>query len=111
MKGLGRTLGGALVCLVVAACYVGASASPAGAHPLGNFSVNHLDVLTFTATRVIDDAVIDTAEIPTAQSAGDVDVDGDGVASPDELAAYGASRCDDFNGHVAVTVEHTVVAF
>jgi len=38
--------------------------SPASAHPHGNFSVNHLNQLRFTADKIIDDVVIDTAEIP-----------------------------------------------
>ncbi len=86
-------------------------ASPADAHPLGNFSVNHLNTLTFTAGGVIDNAVIDTAEIPTAQAAGAVDLDGDGVALPAELAAYGASRCEAFNDRVALEVDDMAVAF
>lgn len=42
-------------------------AAPAGAHPLGNFSVNRLDVVTVSADRVDVRYVLDKAEIPTFQ--------------------------------------------
>ena len=47
----------------------------AAAHPLGNFSISHLDTLTFHPDRIVDEAVIDTAEIPTAQAAPTVDTE------------------------------------
>jgi nickel/cobalt transporter (NicO) family protein len=106
-----KPLFGALLLGLSAACFAGLGATAASAHPLGNFSVNHLDTLTFTTNQAINDAVIDTAEIPTAQAASTVDVDGDGVASPAELAAYATSRCNEFNDHVALQVDQAVVAF
>lgn len=42
-------------------------AAPAGAHPLGNFSVNRLDVVRVSADRVDVRYVLDQAEIPTFQ--------------------------------------------
>ncbi|MBJ7329778.1 MAG: sulfite exporter TauE/SafE family protein [Solirubrobacteraceae bacterium] len=42
-------------------------AAPAGAHPLGNFSVNRLDVVRVSADRVDVRHVLDQAEIPTFQ--------------------------------------------
>ena len=42
-------------------------AAPAGAHPLGNFSVNHIDVVRVGADRVDVRYVLDQAEIPTFQ--------------------------------------------
>jgi nickel/cobalt transporter (NicO) family protein len=58
-----------LVLAVVAGCLLGATA--ADAHPLGNFSLNHL-----TEVRVSDDRVdlrytLDQAEIPTVRERGD----------------------------------------
>jgi ABC-type nickel/cobalt efflux system permease component RcnA len=45
---------------------VGAAvAGPASAHPLGNFSVNHLDVVRVSADRVDVRYILDQAEIPT----------------------------------------------
>ena len=47
-----------------------AAAAPAGAHPLGNFSVNHLSVVSVSADRVDVRYVLDQAEIPTARERG-----------------------------------------
>ena len=43
-------------------------APTASAHPLGNFSVNHAHAIRFAPDGIVDDAVVDTAEIPTAQA-------------------------------------------
>jgi nickel/cobalt transporter (NicO) family protein len=47
-----------------------APASTAAAHPLGNFSVNHLDVVRVAADRVDVRYILDQAEIPTFQERG-----------------------------------------
>ena len=59
----GRTL------LVGLAVFLGAAA-PAGAHPLGNFSVNHLSTVSISADRVDVRYILDQAEIPTVQERG-----------------------------------------
>jgi nickel/cobalt transporter (NicO) family protein len=53
----------ALVALLVAA-------GPAAAHPLGNFSVNHLDVVAISRDGVHVHYVLDQAEIPTFRERG-----------------------------------------
>ena len=62
-------------------------AGTAQAHPLGNFTVNHYDGITLRPDRVDVVAVLDTAEIPTAQELPALDANGDGTTSPDELTA------------------------
>ena len=47
-----------------------ALAATAGAHPLGNFTINHLSRVTVSADRVDVGYVIDQAEIPTFQERG-----------------------------------------
>ena len=42
-------------------------AAPASAHPLGNFSINHLSVVRISEDRVDVRYVLDQAEIPTVQ--------------------------------------------
>jgi len=92
--------------------------TPAQAHPLGNFSINHLDTLTFGSDRIVDDAIVDTAEIPTAQAKGAIDASGDGTASAAELSQYGSVQCElyrqalhlDIDGQ-AVTLSTTSTAF
>jgi nickel/cobalt transporter (NicO) family protein len=46
------------------------TAGPAHAHPLGNFSVNHLSTVSISADRVEVRYVLDQAEIPTVQERG-----------------------------------------
>jgi nickel/cobalt transporter (NicO) family protein len=56
--------------LLVAALALLALAAPAGAHPLGNFSVNHLAVVRVSSDRVDVRYVLDQAEIPTFRERG-----------------------------------------
>jgi nickel/cobalt transporter (NicO) family protein len=56
--------------LLVAVLALVALAAPAGAHPLGNFSINHLDVVRVSTDRVDVRYVLDQAEIPTFQERG-----------------------------------------
>jgi ABC-type nickel/cobalt efflux system permease component RcnA len=60
-----RTL---FVAAVLAALLV--PASPAGAHPLGNFSINHLSTVRIDERSVRVGYVLDQAEIPTVQERG-----------------------------------------
>ena len=46
------------------------TAAPAAAHPLGNFSVNHLSTVSISSDRVEVRYVLDQAEIPTVQERG-----------------------------------------
>jgi nickel/cobalt exporter len=55
--------------VVAAAASLGVPAA-AGAHPLGNFSVNHLTVVSVSADRVDVRYLLDQAEIPTFQERG-----------------------------------------
>lgn len=87
------------------------TAAPAGAHPLGNFTVNHYDGLRVEATRIVDTAVVDWAEIPTTQLAADVDADGDARATPAERARYAVRRCAELAGALDLTVDGTPSAF
>jgi len=59
-----------LALLLVLAAGVLVMAAPASAHPLGNFSINHLDQLKVSAGRVDVVYILDQAEIPTFQERG-----------------------------------------
>jgi nickel/cobalt transporter (NicO) family protein len=65
---------GFVILAAVIAASVGVPAA-ASAHPLGNFSINHLARVAVSADRVDVTYVLDEAEIPTFQERGD----GDGV--------------------------------
>ena len=67
----------------------------AGAHPLGNFTINHFSGVRVAADAVVIDHVIDLAEIPTFSAFRAVDTDGDGVTSDAERAAAATTRCAD----------------
>jgi nickel/cobalt exporter len=60
----------ALLLVALALATALAPAAPAGAHPLGNFSVNHLDVVRVASDRVDVRYILDQAEIPTFQERG-----------------------------------------
>ncbi len=67
----GSTRRGVLIAAILAAIFVAAfAAAPAGAHPLGNFSVNHLTTVRVSDDRVELRWVLDQAEIPTFQERG-----------------------------------------
>jgi ABC-type nickel/cobalt efflux system permease component RcnA len=55
---------------LIAVVLVLIGAGSADAHPLGNFSVNHLSTVSITADRVDVRYVLDQAEIPTVQERG-----------------------------------------
>jgi nickel/cobalt exporter len=55
---------------LIAAVFVALSAAPAQAHPLGNFSVNHLSTVSISSDRVQVRYILDQAEIPTVQERG-----------------------------------------
>jgi nickel/cobalt transporter (NicO) family protein len=60
----------ALLAGLLAAVVLALSAGGAEAHPLGNFSVNHLSMVSVSADRVDVRYVLDQAEIPTVQERG-----------------------------------------
>jgi len=74
------------------------------AHPLGNFTVNHYDGLTVTPHSVTDQAVVDFAEIPTAQARSSVDTNGDGTVQPAEASSYAAVTCAGVARNVSLVV-------
>jgi nickel/cobalt transporter (NicO) family protein len=90
---------------------VGALPSPAHAHPLGNLSVNHYHGLRIQPGLVIDDAVVDVAELPTAQAQRTVDTNGDGVISTDELDRYGHDQCGAMQSKLNLSVDGLAVVF
>lgn len=95
-------------------------ASPALAHPLGNFTANtsaHL-LVGASATRI--DYVLDLAEIPAFQARQTIDADGDGDVPTAEGERYAAAECAAIaegltlavNGQAApVRVEATALTF
>lgn len=99
-----RVLPAALL-LCLSAAPLAAAAPPARpAHPLGNFSLNHYDGLRLARDGITDTAVVDSAEIPTAQDKDATDRDGDGAVSAAEAAARAADRCSELAGRTRASV-------
>ncbi|MFL5777825.1 MAG: nickel/cobalt transporter [Chloroflexota bacterium] len=74
------------------------------AHPLGNFTINHFAGLWFERDQVLLDVVIDQAEIPTFQVRQDLDQDGDGDLSDEEIEAARSSQCERLGRDLRLTV-------
>ena len=111
MKRSARRLAQVALGGVILTSTAGLFAHPASAHPLGNLSVNHFHGLELQTNLLIDDAVVDTAEIPTAQLQGSVDTDGNGTATPEELAHYGRAQCDELRASVTLTIDRQATEF
>ncbi|GIM90324.1 nickel/cobalt transporter [Paractinoplanes toevensis] len=94
-----------LTVLAVTAAAVAFLATPAQAHPLGNFSINQYAGLTLSPSRVDVLALADIAEIPTLQDRPQIDIDGNGQLSPAETAAYAVSECGRYATGLSVTVD------
>ena len=78
---------------IVAVLLLPVTASLALAHPLGNFTINHYAGIRVEPQRVLLDVVIDQAEIPTFQAIMNLDEDGDGEFSDEELATAEHDGC------------------
>ena len=66
--------------------WFGLTTVPLWAHPLGNFTINHLSKIAFNGDRASVHYVLDMAEIPTYQAMRDVTPDGKMDAA--QLAAW-----------------------
>ncbi|GAC1313354.1 MAG: hypothetical protein NVSMB21_24510 [Vulcanimicrobiaceae bacterium] len=75
--------------IAVIVAFFAIAAVPAAAHPLGNFTINHLTTLALRGDRVDVRYVLDMAEIPTYQALRADSADG--RMSPAQLEAFGRS--------------------
>jgi len=101
----------AVAVTLAAAALVLVPATSASAHPLGNFTVNHYDGLVVTPHAIHDDAVVDTAEIPTEQARSAVDADHDGIVSAAERTAYADRYCSLLASALRLTVNGRAATF
>src|SRR5262245_28205036 len=61
---------------------------PAGAHPMGNFSISHYSEITVAPGEARLQYALDLAEIPTFQARQQMDGDHDGKVTRAESDAY-----------------------
>jgi nickel/cobalt exporter len=80
-------------------------ASPASAHPLGNFTVNVYSGIRVLDDRVEIDLVVDMAEIPAFQEQRQIDSDGDGSLTGGETFGYSRAACADAVARLATTAD------
>ncbi|WP_327302133.1 sulfite exporter TauE/SafE family protein [Streptomyces sp. NBC_01298] len=80
------------------------TASPAGAHPLGNFTVNYATHLTLRSHAVEAEIVVDRAEIAAAQERPLIDQDHNGSITADEQGLYADEACTTLAGQLATDV-------
>ncbi len=80
-------------------------AIPAAAHPLGNFTINHLAKVTVRPSGVTVRYIVDMAEIPTFQVMAERDIRG--PQRQQRLAAWARDETRLVRGALAVTVDGT----
>lgn len=90
------------VVLAAGALWAAVPGGVAQAHPLGNFTVNHYDHLELAPTEARLTAVVDRAEIPTAQLLPTIA--GTSTPTDAELAVAAATECTDVAAAVQLTV-------
>ncbi|MEA2686556.1 MAG: nickel/cobalt transporter (NicO) family protein [Actinomycetota bacterium] len=90
-----------LAALAVALSVVVAPATPAAAHPLGNFTVNTYSGLRVGEGGITVDFLVDMAEIPTLQHRADVDSAGE--------ASYARRSCAAFADRLDLRLDDTVL--
>jgi ABC-type nickel/cobalt efflux system permease component RcnA len=100
-----RTLRRSLVISIALASWL---ATPAMAHPLGNFTINHLTELKFSHGRADVRYVLDMAEIPTFQAMRAVTPDGKMTTA--QLATWAASEAQTLLPQIDLRTGDTPVA-
>jgi nickel/cobalt exporter len=81
---------------------------PAAAHPLGNFTVNHLSRVSVTGDSVAVRYVLDMAEIPSV--ALDRTLSADGAPTAAEYARWGTAHAAEIAAQLELTVDGARVA-
>jgi len=82
------------------------SAVTLAAHPLGNFSVNQFSRLEIEKTRIRIRQILDMAEIPAFQFAGEIDADKNGMLSEEELDAYAEKITPEILSKLSLTINN-----
>jgi nickel/cobalt transporter (NicO) family protein len=93
--------------LLAAAAGIGlvATAPPADAHPLGNFSVNHLSQVRISEDRAEVHYILDEAEIPTFQETRRYDSDASGEIDGPERAPFLDRKLDEIAPELELVVD------
>jgi nickel/cobalt exporter len=98
-----------LATAILAVCALAMLSPAASAHPLGNFTVNRYSGLVLSPGKVDVHYVLDMAEIPTYQVSPEIDSNGDGVQSPEEMQAWADRTASDLLSNVTLTESERAV--
>ena len=82
-----------------------ATATPASAHPLGNFTVNRYSRLELQPGSVLVRYVLDMAEIPAFQEREQIDADHDGTITSVEHEQYLTSKLEGITANLHLVVD------
>ncbi|MBD2078783.1 sulfite exporter TauE/SafE family protein [Leptolyngbya sp. FACHB-17] len=85
--------------------------SPAAAHPLGNFTINHYAGLQVAPEQITVDYVLDMAEIPAFQEIHQLDTNRNRKADTTETLNYPAEKCREVGAHLKLQVDHQPLSF
>ncbi len=99
-----------LFALFTAAALGLANASPAAAHPLGNFSLNYHSTIRVAPNALTVAYVMDQAEVPTYQLKQRIDANLDGVIDGAERASFAATQVALLQSNLALTINGAPVA-
>jgi nickel/cobalt exporter len=91
---------------IVALVAMAGVATPASAHPLGNFTVNRAIRVEIGAGVTIT-SILDLAEIPAFEVIRGLDSDGDERLSPTEGDPYAATTCATWGSDLAISIDGT----
>lgn len=82
-----------------------ATVCPARAHPLGNDSINHIDILWVLPDRLEFDLFLDFAEGPSAPFTKEIDRNDDGRESSDEQWAWIEKKAAEFTPFLKAAID------
>ncbi len=82
--------------LLLSLFYFGFTVFNSWGHPLGNFSLNHYNVIEIHPGGVVTQHILDFAEIPSFNELKNLDLDGDNSVSSEEMERYRSSLLERF---------------
>jgi nickel/cobalt exporter len=94
--------GAIVAATIVCALFV---ATPAHAHPLGNFTINTSAAIVLAPGRARVDYVLDMAEIPTVQAMPELDSNGDGVVADAEASQWARRRAVELTSNIVLALD------
>ncbi len=96
--------------LIIAAAAILVPAAAAGAHPLGNFTVNTYSGLRVEPDHVRIDFVVDMAEIPALQTTQQIGHEADGGSTTEKRRTFQQHECRRLGDHLHLRLDNAPLA-